>query len=141
MTMDMYTVFAITMVVTSAIGLVVTWIYLKHAMHEVECGRSVVDRMFQESESERAVRAKIQQTLAERIRILETYRVQHANRLNEQEDILSLLNEEAGRVYEAASVLQPFKVEIVDHPESELFDSSMSDENLHAMIAPTKQRK
>lgn len=136
--MDAYTVFVITMVVTSLLGLLLAWFYLKHAWREVKQSHQVIERCINEFDANRALQGKIGAALADRIRILETYRVQHANRLNEQEDILSLLNEEAGRLpINSPSVCQPFKVEIEPHPESELFDSSMSDENLHdIMTAP-----
>ncbi len=142
--MTRYDVFAITMVVTaiSAVMAVLgAWLYGIAALAEVLRCRKMVERACAQLVSEQLLASKLRQAVAERVRNLETYRVHHANRLNELEDVVSLLNEDAGRMpIDASSVLQPFDVEIADHPESELFDSSMSDVDLHAMTAPTKQR-
>ena len=121
--MDVYTLFAITMVVTAVLAMVLALFYLQHARREVMLAMRAIGAMVDASTENDKLHNALRQALAERIRNLETYRVHHTNRLNEFEDILSLLNEDAGRLgIEPSSVLQPFEVEIDDHPESELFD-------------------
>ena len=133
--MDVYTLFAITMVVTAVLAMVLALFYLQHARREVRLAMRAIGAMVDASTENDKMHNALRQALAERIRNLETYRVHHANRLNEFEDILSLLNEDAGRLgIEPSSVLQPFEVEINDHPESELFDSSISDVELYVVL-------
>ncbi len=133
--MDVYTLFAITMVVTAVLAMVLALFYLQHARREVMLAMRAISSMVDASTANDKLHNAMRQALAERIRNLETYRVHHANRLNEFEDILSLLNEDAGRLgIEPSSVLQPFEVEIDDHPESELFDSSISDVELYGAL-------
>jgi tetrahydromethanopterin S-methyltransferase subunit B len=133
--MDVYTLFAITMVVTAVLAMVLALFYLQHARREVMLAMQAIGSMVDASTANDKLHNAMRQALAERIRNLETYRVHHSNRLNEFEDLLSLFNEDAGRLgIEPSSVLQPFEVEINDHPESELFDSSISDVELYGVL-------
>ena len=133
--MDVYTLFAITMVVTAVLAMVLALFYLQYARREVMLAMQAIGSMVDASTANDKLHNAMRQALAEKIRNLETYRVHHSNRLNEFEDLLSLLNEDAGRLgIEPSSVLQPFEVEINDHPESELFDSSISDVELYVVL-------
>ena len=133
--MDVYTLFAITMVVTAVLAMVLALFYLQYARREVMLAMQAIGSMVDASTANDKLHNAMRQALAEKIRNLETYRVHHSNRLNEFEDLLSLLNEDAGRPgIEPSSVLQPFEVEINDHPESELFDSSISDVELYVVL-------
>ena len=133
--MNAYDVFAVTMVVTAILGLLLAWFYLQSARSQVQLAVKAVGRMVDQVQADQQLQAKLRQALAEKIRNLETYRVSHSNRLNEIEDVVSLLNEDAGRTpIDPSMVLQPFEVKIDDHPESELFDSSMSDVELYGAL-------
>lgn len=144
--MNAYDVFAVTMVVTAILGLLLAWFYLQSARSQVQLAVKAVGRMVDQVQADQQLQAKLRQALAEKIRNLETYRVSHSNRLNEIEDVVSLLNEDAGRTpIDPSMVLQPFEVKIDDHPESELFEraegeridlteSSMSDVELYGAL-------
>lgn len=144
--MNAYDVFAVTMVVTAILGLLLAWFYLQSARSQVQLAVKAVGRMVDQVQADQQLQAKLRQALAEKIRNLETYRVSHSNRLNEIEDVVSLLNEDAGRTpIDPSAVLQPFEVKIDDHPESELFEraegeridlteSSMSDVELYGAL-------
>ena len=85
----MYTIFAITMVVMGAMGLLVGWLECKAAREQVRVWRMHVEA----SEASAALtRGKIHTAIMDRIRNLETYRQQHTARLNEHEDLIGLLN-------------------------------------------------
>src|SRR5271165_3797121 len=99
--MDMYTVFALTMVVIGFGALALGWLNLRYARTEIQAHRDFLklwfDRVVEEWDTAKLTQGKIHTALADRIRSLEVYRAHHTERLNEQQDLIDLLNQDAER--------------------------------------------
>ena len=111
--MDMYTVFALTMLVTGFGALALGLTSLHYARQEIKTHRQFIADYFkracQEYQSDKLVKGKIQTAVMDRIRNLETYRTNHTQRLNDLEDI------QEGRLVVAAH-------RRIDKPELEITD-------------------
>lgn len=96
--MDIYTVFAMAMSLLGglAIGVGCVMIYdarAGRAQSEANIAHWCGD-ILDQAAKHNALHSKVEQALAQRIRDLETFRVNHAHRLNECEDLIELLNQE-----------------------------------------------
>ena len=88
--MDMYTLFAITMTVVAFGALLLAILNLHYARTEIRAHREFLrmwfDRVADEYDSHKLTQGRVQTALADRVRNLETYRRNHAERLNHLED-------------------------------------------------------
>jgi hypothetical protein len=94
--MDMYTVFALTAVVLGMLAMLVGIVFSLDARRQVTLNRATMiawcSRMLDDRAAVDKLNQRVSQTLAERVRNLEVFRVNHATRLNQAEDLIDLLN-------------------------------------------------
>lgn len=108
--MDMYTVFAITMVVIGFGALILATLTFTYSRQVIERERAIqaewAGQVLNSCEHTRLLQGKIQTALADRIRSLEVYRTHHTERLNEHEDLIDLLNVEVAQIIDEAHAEQ-----------------------------------
>ena len=94
--MDMYSIFAMAMSLLGGAALTLALVIYLDARKSVSQNRHIMmhwcEAVLDQQDSNRLLRQKIEQALAERVRNLETFRVNHAHRLNTLEDLVDLLN-------------------------------------------------
>jgi hypothetical protein len=94
--MDFYTIFALTMVVTGALALLVGIGYMQVANSEIKLSREFMQSYAQRSldliEAHGKLRAQVEKALANDIRNIQTRLHHHTGRLNELDDLTDLLN-------------------------------------------------
>ena len=116
--MDAYTVFALFMSLTGGTALTFAVLIYLDARRDMSafndnvrfwCGRLEQDRVASD-----LLRTKVEQALAERVRNLETYRVNHAQRLNQVEDLVESERQRADLVSVTDPGITPMDMEIID---------------------------
>ena len=125
--MDIYTVFAMTMALLGGLAFGVGIVMALGARAAVTQMRddttAFCTRILDQIHEDAALRQKIEKALAERVRNLETFRVNHAHRLNTLEDLVDLLNSD-GTVeidhYSEGQGWDRVKVNISDLSESDV---------------------
>jgi hypothetical protein len=94
--MDFYTIFALTMVVTGTLALLVGIGYMQVANSEIKLSREFMQSYAQRSldliEAHGKLRAQVEKALANDIRNIQTRLHHHTGRLNELDDLTDLLN-------------------------------------------------
>jgi hypothetical protein len=94
--MDFYTIFALTMVVTGTLALLVGIGYMQVANSEIKLSREFMQSYAQRSldliEAHGKLRAQVEKALANDIRNIQTRLHHHTSRLNELDDLTDLLN-------------------------------------------------
>jgi len=120
--MDSYTIFAIVMSVLGSVAMTLGVFMSLDAHNETVIARDTVKvwcaKILDEVAANERLRSKVEQALAQRIKDLETYRVNHAHRLNQTEDLIDLLNQDQGRQPASPAVVDPG----VDKLDMEIFD-------------------
>ena len=128
--MDMYTVFAMAMSLLGGLALTLALVIYLDARKSVSQNRHIMmhwcESVLTQQDSNRLLQQKIDHALAERVRNLETFRVNHAHRLNTLEDLVELLNcvadpDEAAEVGQRSHrELGAGEMDIVDVHESDI---------------------
>lgn len=135
--MDIYTVFAMVMILAGGAGLTVGVLAMLDARQQIgamrEASAQWCGNILDQATESTAIRQKIERALAERVRNLETYRVNHAHRLNQVEDLVDLLNGDAGRA-PAVDVVDP-GVSPIDMQITDAFCVADPDEALRSRSA------
>lgn len=94
--MDIYSIFAMVMSLLSGLALTLALVIYLDARKSVSQNRHIMmhwcESVLTQQDSNRLLQQKIDRALAERVRNLETFRVNHAHRLNAAEDLIELLN-------------------------------------------------
>ena len=127
--MDMYSIFAMAMSLLGGAALTLALVIYLDARKSVSQNRHIMmhwcEAVLDQQDSNRLLRQKIEQALAERVRNLETFRVNHAHRLNTLEDLVDLLNSD-GTVeidhYSEGQGWDRVKVNISDLSDAEVVD-------------------
>jgi hypothetical protein len=123
----MYSIFAMAMSLLGGAALTLALVIYLDARKSVSQNRHIMmhwcESVLAQQDSNRLLQQKIEQELAQRIKNLETFRVNHAHRLNTLEDLVDLLNSD-GTVeidhYSEGQGWDRVKVNISDLSESEI---------------------